>query len=106
MLKKENIREQILNDLKNNILFKYLETNENLIFDRSIHEIEVRKELKHHIKDNLVSKLMLSQLIDLHGKRFTEINGKKHPYNLTYIYWRMEDVIKGKVKQKEEIGKV
>jgi hypothetical protein len=97
----ENIRDEILRVLEKNILLKYLETDDDKVFDEDEHKKEVLEELSYHIGDHLVSDLMLSQLVDLHGKNYTEIDGKKHPYNITSVYWRMEDIINEKEKPKE-----
>jgi len=95
------VRESIIENLEKSIMFKYLELPEDEEYDIEFHENQVIQELQYHIGNNQYSKLFLQQLTQLHGAKYVEIRNKKHPYQLSPIYWMLEKIIKNEIPFKE-----
>jgi hypothetical protein len=94
-----NVRDEIKQALETGLRFSTLKVPDQP-YDIKYHEKEVAEELKHHIGNVRYSKLFLKQLGQLHGTDYVEINNEKHPYDLSSIYWIMEDIIKQKLDYK------
>ena len=96
-----NYREEMLKEFYSMPFFNHSNITEDKEYDIEHHKGEVVHELKHHIKDNIYSKLFLEQFTQLHGLGYVEIDGYKHPYEKTQIYWTLESIIKKEVEYKE-----
>jgi hypothetical protein len=94
------IRDEIIKTLESNIRYETLQTTEEKQYDKKEHEKEVISELKYHIGNNTYSPLFLNQLTQLHGIHYVEIQGKKHPYDISLIYWTLESIIRKQVPYK------
>jgi hypothetical protein len=98
---KMNLRDKIIQTMESMPKFDTLNATDEKQYDKTHHEKEVISELKYHIGDTGYSKLFLNQLTQLHGAGYVEINDKKYPYNLTPIYWRLEEIINKKIEFKD-----
>ncbi|GHT79355.1 hypothetical protein FACS1894130_07830 [Spirochaetia bacterium] len=95
-----NHREAILKEIDSMPFFNHLNITDDKEYDFEHHKGEVIHELQYHIKDSTYSRLFLNQLTQLHGLGYVEIDGYKHPYELTMIYWTLENIIYNKIEYK------
>ena len=96
----ENLRAEILETLRNNILFTHTTAGDPIPFDRELHRVEVLEELEYHLGQQSFSDLFISQLVALHGQGFVEIDGYYFYYEIENIYHAMKQLVAKKVAPK------
>lgn len=73
---------------------------EPTIFNKDDSIRDVKEALDYHCPDHTISSVLFQQLVELTGSGVVNICGYNHPYEIKDIYWTMERVICGKVKNK------